>query len=224
MRSRNRKNVVGLVSMTVSLLGYCEIIDWWDAERLAASQACFALQSTLFERVKKETASVSYQHLLMENSVERKNLETSIFNEILKLDNEFLMATVKGIGCDTGPTGQGSNAIEYTGWSFWDIGKLIAGGGTAGSAAIAGSRVAPAAFAAVGLGALAAPITIAAGLAGLAWSAYSVSGQKRSEYLHALNAGISQKLTAIDDPEKSVLSRQLARLGALRDIRLEPFL
>jgi hypothetical protein len=212
------------VSMNDRLFEYSEIIDWWEAERLAASQACFGLQETLFERVKQESENVSSHHLLMEESDERKNLEASIFREIHKLDKKFLMATVKGIGQDPGPSGQGANVSQYAGWSFWDIGKLIVGGGSAGSAAIAGSRVAPAALAAVGLGALAAPMTIAAGLAGLAWSAYSVSGQKRSEYLQALNAGISQKLTAIDDPEKSVLSRQLARLDALRHIRLEPFL
>lgn len=209
--------------MNDSLFGYSEVIDWWEAERLAASQACFGLQETLFERAKQETANVSHHHLLMEDSDERKSLEASIFKEIHKLDQQFLMATVKGISQDAVPSGQGANVSQYAGWSFWDIGKLIVGGGSAGSAAIAGSRVAPAALAAVGLGVLAAPITIAAGVAGLAWSAYSVSGQKRSEYLQALNAGISQKLTAIDDPEKSVLSRQLARLDALRDIRLEPF-
>lgn len=210
--------------MNDSLFGYSEIIDWWEAERLAASQACFGLQDTLFERAKQTTANVSHHHLLMEDSDKRKNLEASIFKEIHKLDKKFLMATVKGIGQDPVSSGPGANVSQYAGWSFWDFGKLIVGGGSAGSAAIAGSRVAPAALAAVGLGALAAPVTIAAGLAGLAWSAYSVSGQKRSEYLQALNAGISQKLTAIDDPEKSVLSRQLARLDALRDIRLEPFL
>lgn len=212
------------VSMNDSLIGYSEIIDWWEAERLAASQACFGLKETLFERAKQETANVSHHHLLMEASDERKNLEASLFREIHKLDEKFRMATVKGIGQDAVPSGQGANVSQYDGWSFWDIGKLIVGGGSAGSAAIAGSRVAPAALAAVGLGALVAPITIAAGLAGLAWSAYSVSVQKRSDYLQALNTGISQKLTAIDEPEKSVLSRQLARLDALRDIHLEPFL
>lgn len=210
--------------MNDSLFRYSEIIDWWEAERLAAWQACFDLQETLFERAKQGTANVLHQHLLMEDSDGRKNLEASIFKEIRKLDEKFWMATVKVISQDPMPSGQGANISQYAGWSFWDIGKLIVGGGSAGSAAIAGSRVAPAALGAVGLSALAAPITIAAGLAGLAWLAYSVSGQKRSEYLQALNAGISQTLTAIDDPEKSVLSRQLARLDALRDIRLEPFL
>lgn len=209
--------------MNDSLFGYSQIIDWWEAERLAAWQACFGLQETLFERAKQECANVSHHQLLMEDSDERKNLEASISKAIHKLDKKFLMATVKDISQDAVPSCKGANVSQYAGWSFWDIGKVIVGGGTAGSAAIAGSRVAPAALAAVGLGALAAPITIAAGLAGLAWSAYSVSGQKRSEYLQALNAGISQKLTAIDDPEKSVLSRQLARLDALRDIRLEPY-
>ncbi|MFN3606798.1 MAG: hypothetical protein ACK4SS_06320, partial [Cypionkella sp.] len=67
-----RKIVVNPVSMNDSLFGYCEIVDWWGAERLAASQACFALQETLFERAKEETANVSYQHLLIEDSDERK--------------------------------------------------------------------------------------------------------------------------------------------------------
>ena len=212
------------VSMNDSLFRYSEIIDWWEAERLAASQACYGLQETLFERARQEIENVSHHHLLMEDSDERTNLEADIFKEIHKLDKKFLMATVKGIGQDAVPSGQGENVSQYAGWSFWDIGKLIVGGGSAGSAAIAGSRVAPAALAAVGLGALAAPITIAVGMAGVAWSAYSVSGQKRAQYLQALIAGISQKLTAIDDLEESVLSRQLARLDALRDIRLEPFL
>lgn len=207
-----------------SLLGYSEVIDWWEAERLAATQACFGLQEALFERAKNETANVPHHHLLMENSEELKILEDAITKKIRELDNKFLMATVKGTSQDAVQSGQGSNISKYAGWSLWDIGKLIVGSGSAGSAALAGSRAAPAALAAVGLGALAAPITIVAGLAGLAWSAYSVSGQKRSEYLQALNAGISQRLTAIDGPEKSVLSRQLARLDALRDIRLEPFL
>jgi hypothetical protein len=219
-----RKIDVSHVSVNDRLFGYSEIIDWWESERLASSQACFGLEEKLFERAKQETANLAHHHLMMEDSDERKNLEDSISKEIRKLDKKFLMATVKGIAQDPVPSGQAANVSEYAGWSFWDFGKLLVGGGSAGSAAIAGSRMAPAALAAVGLGALAAPITIAVGLVGLAWSAYSVSGQKRSDYLQALNAGISQKLTAIDDPEKSVLSRQLARLDALRDIRLEPFL
>ena len=131
------------VSMNDHLFEYSEIIDWWEAERLSASQACFGLQETLFERAKQDTANVSHHHLLMEASDERKNLEASIFKEIHKLDKKFLMATVKGIGQDPVPSGRGANVSQYAGWTFWDIGKLIVGGGSAGSAAIAGSTRRP---------------------------------------------------------------------------------
>jgi hypothetical protein len=174
------------------------------------------LQGALLERAKKVAENISHQHLLKDASEERKTLETSIIYDIRKLDAKFLRATVKDPGVDTLSTGDDRSISQYSGWSFWDLGKLLVGGGSAGGAVVAGSRAA--------LGALAAPVTIAAGLAGLAWSAYLVFGQKRTEYLKALNAGILQTLTANDGPETSVLSRQLARIDAIRDIRLERLL
>lgn len=207
--------------MNDSLFEYSGVIDWWEAERLAAHNTCFELQNALLDRAEKETENISHHHLWIEASEERKTLETSIFDEIRKLDAKFLKATVKNPGQDTPPRGDDGSIGQYSGWSFWDLGKLLVGGGSAGGAVVAGSRAAPAALATIGLGALAAPVTIAAGLAGLAWSAYSVTGQKRTEYLKALNAGILQTLTANNGPETSVLSRQLARIDAIRDIRLE---
>ena len=203
------------------LIEYSEIIDWWEAERLTASQACFALQDELIERAERKIEKISYQHLLMESSNERESLEASISKAIHKLDTTFLMATVKDTGQETGAHVIGENISRYDGWSFWDIGKIIAGGGSAGGAVIAGSRAVPLALPAAGLATLAAPVTIAAGIAGLAWSAYSVSGQKRTEYLETLKAGIVATLTATDQQDKSVLSRQIARIDALRDLRLE---
>lgn len=202
------------------LIEYSEIIDWWEAERLFALQACSALQDELFELAEREIENISYQHLLTESSNERGNLEASISKAIHKLDTRFLITTVKDKGQETDAHGFGENISRYQGWSFWDIGKIFAGGGSAGGALLAGSRAVPLALPAAGLATLAAPVTIVAGIAGLAWSAYSVSGQKRSQYLQASKAGIAGTLTATDQPDKSVLSRQFARLDALRDLRL----
>ena len=52
----------------LSLIEYSEIIDWWEAERLIAVQACSTLQDELFERAGREIEGIFYQHLLMENS------------------------------------------------------------------------------------------------------------------------------------------------------------
>lgn len=201
--------------MNNSLFEYCEVIDWWETERVAAHKACFKLQDELFNRAQKETTKIAHHHLWIETSEERNTLETSIFDDIRKLDAKFLMETVKDTGLGALSQGDDGCISQFSGWSFWDLGKLLVGGGSAGGAVAAGSRVAT--FA---LGTLAAPITIAAGLVGLTWSAYSVSGQKRKEYLKVLNEGISKTLTATDAPEKSVLSRQLARIDAIRDISL----
>lgn len=204
----------------LSLIEYSEIIDWWEAERLIAVQACSTLQDELFERAEREIEGISYQHLFTENSNERETFEASISKAIRKLDARLLMATVKDTGQEIGVHGIGENLSGYDGWSLWDIGKIFAGGGSAGGALLAGSRVVPLALPATGLATLAAPVTIIAGIAGLAWSAYSVSGQKRSQYLQALKEGIVETLTATDQPDRSVLSRQLARLDILRDLRL----
>lgn len=207
--------------MNDRLLEYSDILDWWEAERLAAHKATFELQNVLLDRAQKETDNIPDYHLWIESSEEREALETSIFNDIRKLDAKFLLRTIKDTGPDVPSQENDGRISQYSGWSFWDLGKVLVGGGSAGGAVVAGSRAAPAAFAAVGLGVLAAPITIAAGLAGLAWSAYSVSTKKRDEYLNTLTGGISKTLTATDPPEESVLSRQLARIDAIRDIRLE---
>ena len=205
---------------SVSLIEYCDVIDWWEAERLTAIQACNKLQDELFERVEREIDGISYQHLLAENSNERESFEASISKAIQKLDARLLMTTVKDPGLEIGAHVGGKNLSGYEGWSLWDIGKIFAGGGSAGGVLLAGSRAVPLALPAAGLATLAAPVTIVAGLAGLAWSAYSVSGQKRSQYLQVLKEGITGTLTATDQPDRSVLSRQLARLELLRDFRL----
>ena len=67
--------------MKDSLFEYNEILDWWEAERLAAHNACFKLKDALLDRAKKETENISHHHLWIEASEERKTLETSILDD-----------------------------------------------------------------------------------------------------------------------------------------------
>lgn len=205
---------------SISSLDYSEIIDWWELSRLNAYNDCFNLQNELYEWVEREIEGISYQDLFVENSQARQRLETKILKDISKLETRFLLETVKYTEQKPDVKTAGQNLSHYGGWTFWDIGKIFAGGGSAGGALLAGSRALPLALPVAGVAALAAPVTIVAGLAGMAWSAYSVSGQKRSQYLQKLKAGIEAKLTSTEFPEKSVLSGQMERLDALRDLRL----
>lgn len=200
---------------------YCDIIDWWEAERLSAARRCRKLASDLQTLAKEKSAEIPVNHLWLADSRERKNLETLIATKIQELDARLLSETLEGSEQDRPVPTRDTALSTYGGWSFWDLGKLVAGGGSAGGVAVASSRLAPGALAAIGLSTLAAPIGIAVGVAGLAFSVYSVSGRKRSDFVEALQQSIEDMLTSNETPEKSVLSRQLARLDAIRVQRLE---
>ncbi|HCY99436.1 MAG: hypothetical protein A3D16_23595 [Rhodobacterales bacterium RIFCSPHIGHO2_02_FULL_62_130] len=190
-----------------------DLLDWWEGHRWAASQLCLdesaQLKATVFEAVE----NLSVTELIFSSSDERAKIEEYIAQEIMRVETSLTASLAQEISNLSKETATQAPITDYSGWSYWDLGRLALGGGAPTAIAIAGGRAATGVLAAAGLATIAAPVTIVAALGGLAWSAYSTGEQMRTSYRDALMEGIDRCLLA--DPEASVWARHCAVLDQI---------
>ncbi len=191
-----------------------ELIDWWEASRWSAQELCLATSEHLKSYAQDAVAKLSSNQLMLTKSTERDLLEDYIKQEIGGCQAEL----AQRLNVDLAPEPDGRTVSilpAFTGWSYWDLATILLGGSAPTAAVLAGGRAAAGVAATAGLAVLAAPITIAAGVAGLAWGAYSAADTKRTAYLETLLAGIDSALLAQDSDETSVLSRHYSHLDQI---------
>ncbi len=172
-----------------------ELIDWWEASRWSAQELCLATSEHLKSYAQDAVAKLSSNQLMLTKSTERDLLEDYIKQEIGGCQAEL----AQRLNVDLAPEPDGRTVSilpAFTGWSYWDLATILLGGSAPTAAVLAGGRA-------------------AAGVAGLAWGAYSAADTKRTAYLETLLAGIDCALLAQDSDETSVLSRHYSHLDQI---------
>lgn len=187
-----------------------DLLDWWEGQRWAAAQLCSDESARLKAKVLEAVENLSVSELIFSSSEERSKIEEYIAQEIIRVEVSLTANLAQSVCASPQNTATQTTVTDYSGWSYWDLGRLALGGGAPTAIALAGGRAATGVLAAAGLATIAAPVTIIAALGGLAWSAYSTGEHMRTSYRDALMEGIDRCLHA--DPEASVLARHCAAL------------
>jgi hypothetical protein len=187
-----------------------DLLDWWEGQRWAAAQLCSDESARLKAKVLEAVENLSVSELIFSSSEERSKIEEYIAQEIMRVEVSLTANLAQSVCASSQNTATQTSVTDYSGWSYWDLGRLALGGGAPTAIALAGGRAATGVLAAAGLATIAAPVTIMAALGGLAWSAYSTGEHMRTSYRDALMEGIDRYLHS--DPEASVLARHCAAL------------
>jgi hypothetical protein len=214
-----RKGLRGTKMPSDKDLRLLDLLDWWEGHRWAASELCSDESAKLKAKVLEAVENLSVGELIFSSSEERSKIEEYIAQEITRIETSLTAGLAKEISNLTFETPTQGPITDYSGWSYWDLGRLALGGGAPTAIAIAGGRAATGVLAAAGLATIAAPVTIVAALGGLAWSAYSTGEQMRISYRDALMEGIDRCLFA--DADASVLVRHCAVLDQILKIKTE---
>lgn len=194
-----------------------DLLDWWEGHRWAAAQLCSDESARLKAKVLEAVENLSVSELIFSSSEERSKIEEYIAQEIMRVEVSLTSSLAQEASGLSKKTATQASVTDYSGWSYWDLGRLALGGGAPSAIALAGGRAATRVLAAAGLATIAAPVTIMAALGGLAWSAYSTGEHMRTSYRDALMEGIDRCLHA--DPEASVLARHCAALDQIFNIK-----
>jgi hypothetical protein len=147
--------------------------------------------------------------LIFSSSEERSKIEEYIAQEITRIETSLTAGLAKEISNLTFETPTQGPITDYSGWSYWDLGRLALGGGAPTAIAIAGGRAATGVLAAAGLATIAAPVTIVAAL-GFLLGQRTRQEANAISYRDALMEGIDR--CSVCDPDASVLARHCAVL------------
>lgn len=199
-------------------LGYVDALDWWQQLRWSARETCECARDTLWASAEAIVRDIPAQQLFRETSSARLKIEQELSRKIEEVEGALLA----NLGAALVPASGAVALTDFTGWTLWDVGRVVVAGGSTGALTL-GSRAVPGLLAMAGLGAasaVVAPVALAIGTAGLIWSASSVGAKKRQAYVDAIKGGVQRALLSESAPEASVLSRHHARLDAILKARL----
>lgn len=208
------------------LLRVADAAEQWEAARLRVRQRCEAEASALIEEIGGGLDRLRYRDLLWPGSERLASLGKRLRHGILHLEQVLAREISEGVEAEEGlrfwrgvlwthiPSVAEDTLSGKGGLGLSEAIRLITGSSAAAVVARAGSRAAPTALAAAGLGAFVVPVTAAGSVLGLGLTTRSLALRKQHNLRQASREAI-ERIILGNDGHPSVLANHLRRVDQI---------